>query len=102
MNAASNEQRKITRDTLIPVGTVVTAIAVLVGGILWLTEIRSIAAQNSREILKIEDTLDKLNRENFILKQRLFDRINSQDKRLARIEGKLEVIYDTLKEKKGH
>lgn len=102
MNADSRTQTRITQETLLPMGLVITAIIVLVGGILWLTEIRSLAAQNSREIMKIEKTLDQLNNEHLILKQRLFDRINSQDKRLARIEGKLEVIYDTLKSKKSH
>lgn len=77
--------RYLGKDTLVPVGAVLTIIIVLIGGILWLTEIRSIAAQNQDEISDIKDSLRV---------------INSVDQRLSRMEGKLEIIYDSVKENK--
>ena len=73
----------ISKSTLVPLSLVATVIFVLVGGILWLTDIRGIAKANWIRISDIQQDLKDL---------------GDQNERLARIEGKLDVIHEIVKE----
>lgn len=99
MNAEIVQGRQITKDTLVPIGVVSGFLIILIGGVLWLSEIRSIAASNKEQIIAIHEDIDEINDSRAEYRKRLWESIRRQDERLARIEGKLQVIYDTLKKK---
>ncbi len=70
--------KAITEKTLVPISLVV----VLIGGIIWLTQIYTTANANS-------DNIRDIKRMEFRYRKMLFDRLNSIDRRLAVIEGSL-------------
>jgi hypothetical protein len=76
----------VSEQTLIPLGLVL----VIVAAGIHFTSVRALAAQNEKAIteMKADDQY---------LRERLFDRITDLDRRLSKIEGKLDRL---LKESK--
>jgi len=63
------------------------ALAILMGGAVWLTTLHSIATRNSEEI-------SELKLEFYQSKTEINLRLSDLDKRLGRIEGKLDLLID--------
>lgn len=70
----------ITKNTLIPVGAVVTFIGVLIGSLIWLTTVYAQVISNGKAIEEIKE--DKKAYESVV---------RSIDKRLSNIEGRLDI-----------
>ena len=68
---------KVTEETLIPIGLAVLAIG---GGTVWLTTIHNKTEVNTRAIAEISAKQESSN-----------DLLKSIDRRLSRIEGKLDI-----------
>lgn len=69
----------LNEKTLVPMGLVL----VIVAAGIHFTSVRALAAQNKEAIAEIKGN-------EALIRQRLFDRINNLDRRLAKIEGKLD------------
>lgn len=67
-----------------------TVVGAFVGGIVWLTSLNDIAKRNEKDIaiLKAEFRTFEGN---------VYDRLSKLDEKLARIEGKLDIIVDQRK-----
>lgn len=78
----------ITEATLLPISLVIA----MLGGAAWLTKMYSIAADNKLQIAAIYEDLDEVEASRNFRRSQLWDRINDQDKRLARIEGKIDIL----------
>lgn len=63
------------------------ALAVLMGGVVWLTTLHSMAMHNRDAIQELRIEFDKSKAEISI-------RLNDLDQRLGRIEGKLDMLID--------
>ena len=87
----------INDKTLVPIFYVAVTLATVVGAIAWLTEIRSLAKTNTDQILKLERVVIDINNSLASYRTRLWESIRTQDKRLARIEGKLDVLLGSEK-----
>jgi len=74
----------ISSETGIALGVVV----VLIGAVLWLAKIQSMAAQSKGEIVGLQKRIDTLEIES-----------NDVADRMARIETKLDFLIENLKEK---
>ena len=84
----------ISRETLVPLGAAIAALVIVIGGILWLTEIFAIANSNLEKIDRIESEIGKIEESRTYYRSRLWESIWNQDERLARIEGKLDVLIE--------
>lgn len=72
----------INEKTLVPVGIVATVFSVLIGGLLWLTDVQATGKANTSRITGIEEAQDK----GFDNLSRKLDDINT---RLSKMEGYL-------------
>lgn len=63
------------------------ALTVLMGGVVWLTSLHGIAHQNKESIQELRVEFDRS-------KTEIALRLNDLDKRLGRIEGKLDLLID--------
>jgi hypothetical protein len=63
------------------------ALTVIIGGVIWLTTLHSLTQQNQRKINDIKDELDTS-------KSMIFSRLQNLDERLARMEGKIDMIVE--------
>jgi predicted type IV restriction endonuclease len=66
------------------------AMSILIGGVVWLTELHSIAKDNHDQILSIQMDLDNS-------KDKIEVRLNDLEERLARIEGKIDMLVEHRK-----
>jgi hypothetical protein len=66
------------------------ALAILIGGVAWLTELHSIAKDNREQIAIIRMDFDNS-------KDKIELRLNDLEKRLARIEGKIDMLVENGK-----
>ena len=71
---------KITELTLLPISLVI----VIIGGVVWLTQIYALANSNKTSVVEIKDRQESVY-------NRLDSNLNSIDRRLSRIEGKLNI-----------
>lgn len=92
MDEQLNRKNMLSSETFIPIVWVGTIIIVLIGGILWLTEIRGVAVANKDSIKRIEQEVTDINETRAAYRTRIWESIRSQDKRLARIEGKIDIL----------
>ncbi len=63
------------------------ALSVLIGGVVWLTTLHSISAQNTIDIAEMRKSFNQS-------KTKVHARLNDLDSRLARIEGKIDMLID--------
>jgi hypothetical protein len=79
-------------------GVLITLLAMLCGGIFWLSEMHLLAKQNKEEIHRIEDNIhevhDDASRE---LKEQSRD-INEAKEKLASISAKMDILIQIVKE----
>ena len=85
----------LNQHTLIPV----SVLLIVVGGVFWLTSIFVLAETNATAIIELRDDIALTNKSRAAYRQRLWEAIRSQDARLARIEGKLDVITGMVTER---
>ena len=82
-------------NTLIPVSVLVA----VVGGVFWLTSIFVLAENNADAIISLKKEVQLTNDSRAEYRRRLWEAIRKQDARLARIEGKLDVIAAVVTER---
>ena len=71
------------------------ALAVIIGGVIWLTTLHGLAEQNQKDIAEIRD----VQRTN---KMKIYGRLQNLDERLARMEGKLDMIIEGSRNNHRH
>lgn len=64
------------------------AFSILIGGVVWLTSLHSIATQNQKNIQEIRQDFDNT-------KTKIYNRLNNLDERLARMEGKIDMLIES-------
>lgn len=69
------------------------ALAAIIGGVIWLTTLHGIAEQNQKDIAEIRET-QKAH------KMKIYSRLQNLDERLARMEGKLDMIINGTRHRK--
>lgn len=84
-----------TASTLIPV----SVLLVVVGGVFWLSTMYAMAVGNAAAITKLHEQIEDTNSSRAAYRSRIWEAIRDQDKRLASIEGKLDVIRDLMTER---
>lgn len=70
-----------------------SVIVIIVGGIVWLTDTNLLARANQKSLsqMKLEGT---------VVKDRVFDRLNSLDQKVSRILGMLEVMEENTRQQR--
>lgn len=86
--------RIINQHTLIPL----SGIAVAMGAVFWLTNVYASVLSNTAAVKELKSSVQSTDDSRAEYRQRLWQAIRSQDKRLAVIEGKLDVIADLVTE----
>lgn len=92
-------ERRIDKDTLIPLSVLTSVIVIIVGAISWLTGIFLTAQANAEDIKKLQllYEADQLTQSKY--RKTLHSKIDRANERLARIEGKLIVIINNMEKK---
>lgn len=63
----------------------VTTLAILFGGVVWLTSLHNLTEKNKEDIQALNEDFDRF-------KSKVYLRLNSLDERLARMEGKIDFL----------
>ena len=83
---------KISERTALPLSVVAVILVTVVGGVLWLSEIRALAIRNSERINVIEASIEATRN----YRAEIWRSVTDQEKRLGRIEGKIDTIVETI------
>jgi hypothetical protein len=87
--------QKLTTDTMIPI----SIFGVLAGGIFWLSVMYENTSHATSEIEVIKKQIADVNKSRASYRSKLWENQRQIDRRLSKIEGKIDFIVDELKTK---